>query len=451
MSPFGAKKNLLITLLALLSLASTWNFASRNINSFYEVPIDFLTFVKAAENFTETGELYQRVDNYPDRYHPSAVIYKFPPPYQFNTYPFANIEKTTKAMSVTVMKIFFMVCFVGTGMLLYIQAIKTFQLDDFRKIILASLITITLGNFTPFLEAIRWLIIEIPATLLLFAGFMITTRLPRISGAICAYFACIKLYPVFIFGYYLYRKNIKALQGFIAACLVIGLFSLWLFGWQEHVFYLTHILPVLLNEPVILKNVNMNLEMFFYHLGIIDNITGNIHSITRLAFLVCFVFILYRSYRHLENGAFQLLTFCLFICTMFFCFPNYWPQYQVYMIIPLFTLFAYSLTLPTRPAIVNFVVLAVCVIFLCTPILLWMDTMKEDLAQAGVDQMEALKEASEQGELVTLWKYSKAGVVYYFLYICRALVPLLCWVLLARAILRFDCNQATARVLVTTS
>src|SRR5690606_6027170 len=85
--------------LIIVLLFSCAVFTYRVYSHYYQMPIDYLIFLKTAKDFQETGKLYQRVENYPEQYGPSAAIYKFPPPFQLAFVPLAKLPQEINQLS----------------------------------------------------------------------------------------------------------------------------------------------------------------------------------------------------------------------------------------------------------------------------------------------------------------------------------------------------------------
>ena len=74
-----------------------------------------------------------------------------------------------------------------------------------------------------------------------------------------SYVALIKIYPAFMLVYFIVRRQWKVIEGCVYGGLFFVLLSVSLFGWQEHFYYLTVVLPVLLHEAISLQDTNLNL------------------------------------------------------------------------------------------------------------------------------------------------------------------------------------------------
>lgn len=370
------------------------------------MPIDYLIFLKSGRDFQETGLLYQRAENYKEKYSPSAAIYKFPPAFQLVFYPLAKLPREINQIS------FIKPLLIGMYGLslffLYRLVSRELSLSREESFYFASLLTIISAWFMPFFESIRWLLAEIPILLILISSFILARKggsASTLSGILMAFIASIKVYPVFMAANLLRERDYAGLAGFFIGLIIILLAALYVFGIDENIFYFTKIFPILISEEVTSKWINLNFEKFLFAVGIIPEVSGTIFSISRVLFLSMFITILYKCRRDLLNKAF--LAFSFFITTMFFCFPNYWPQYQIYLIIPIAYLLASYLK--KWGGSVWLVMLIMSIVVLFVPDNLWKNTL---FIQAPILS------------LITL-----------VLYEARALATIFLWILLAREIL----------------
>ena len=430
-------------LLIVITLASLFTFALRNQRGFYQIPIDFLIFIRSNETFKATGQLYERAENYADKYHPSAAIYKFPPAFQLMIKPLLLLPANINAQ--LFMRSLLTGMYVLSLCLLFFYLKQHLQLKGEQTLVYACLLTSIGCWFMPFFESIRWLLVEIPLLLLFITSFLLSTKkglASVLSGALLAYAACAKIYPLFLLGYPLYlallQKNRNLLWGFVAGCLLTLAAALSVFGLGEHLFYLQHIVPTLLHEPITEKWVNLNLEKFLFVTGVIPEISGHAFTIIRLVFLSGLLAVLWLYRQTLAKHHF--LVFSLFITTMFFCFPNYWPQYQVFLLVPVAYLLGSSIKNQSHTALVW---LLVIVTPLFVPDLLWQSILDWDITRQGLDIEMIGKEAYLQGNNLTLLKYSPATWLFYYLYEYRALVPVALWLWQVRQIKKLAASQLT--------
>jgi len=392
-------------LLLIALLLSVTAFGYRVYSDYYQMPIDYLIFLKSARDFQETGKLYQRTENYEQKYGPSSAIYKFPPPFQLAFVPLAKLPREVNQLSF--IKPLLIGMYLLSLFILYRHIREIMLLTGEQRFYFLSALLITASWFMPFFESLRWLLAEIPILLFLMAGFLLERKGKLgsyISGTAIAFLACIKIYPAFMAGNLLREKNYPALAGLITGGFTVLLLSIYVFGIDEHIFYADNILPVLLNEPVISKWVNLNLEKFIYSLGLIPEVTGTIFSINRIVIISIFLGLLLKHHNRLLKN--QFLAFSFFISTMFFCFPNYWPQYQIYLIIPLGYLMASYLKNPNHGIWLSLLILATFVLFI--PDNLWKNSL--------------------------ILHSQILSIISIVLYETRSLSTLIIWVLIAREI-----------------
>jgi len=323
-------------------------FGYRVYSHYYQMPIDYLIFLKSGRDFQDSGKLYQRAENYTEKYGPSAAIYKFPPPFQLAFVPLAKLPREVNQLA------FIKPLLIGMYMLsiwlIYRLAARELTLSDEQRFYFSSFLTIISAWFMPFFESIRWLLAEIPILLILITSFMLAQKgrmASVMSGMLIAFVSCIKIYPAFMAGNMFREKNYAGLTGIVVGGVITLLASIHFFGIEEHIFYFQQILPILLNEDITTKWINLNIEKFLYSTGIISEANGTIFSISRVIFISIFLGMLIKYRNTLTNHAF--LVFSFFITTMFFCFPNYWPQYQIYLVIPVAYLIASYLKVGAKP------------------------------------------------------------------------------------------------------
>jgi hypothetical protein len=432
MSKIKSRSKFLILILLAASVASIVTFSHRNQRTLYQTPIDFLIFLHAGESYKESGQLYLRSENYADAYHPSAAIYKFPPAFQLIIKPFLYLPED--GSSQVFMRLLFTGIYILSLCLLFFYIRHHFKLKGLQLFYFATTLGIVSCWFMPFFESVRWLLAEIPLLLIFVLSFILLSkpRLPAaISGALMAFAACIKIYPAFLFAYHLLQKKRAAYAGFIIGLGITLAISVMLFGIAEHIFYIKNILPVLLHEPITEKWVNLNLEKFLFITGFIPEVTGKVFTITRILFVSGMLGIVF-IYRAIAQKN-ELMFFAFFITTMFFCFPNYWPQYQIFLIIPIAYLAANAIKHHDRTTL-TLLFLAISPLFI--PDLLWQQVLAWDALRHGLDIEIIGRESYLNGAGITLLKYSPCTWAVYYLYEYRAVTPVILWILQALQIIK---------------
>lgn len=406
-----------VTGLITACLLSTGFFLYRNYDGFDSKPIDFIIFASAYKKFSGSNELYKRGGDYPTLYGPSAAIYKFPPPFLFSVAPAVHLPGYINGHFIV--RMLLSICYLASLLLLFLYLKDFFLLEGDRLFYFGSLYLITSCWFMPYFESIRWFLFEIPLLLFFVLAFMVWQKEIKLSfsgGLLIGYGAAAKIYPAFMALFFIVRRDGKGLAGVVTGVLASFLLSIILFGWKEHVFYAKEILPTLLNEPVIQKHVNLNLERFFYSIGIWPEINGSLFKSVRLAVLGCLLLAFFRYREAMTRNAILLCS--TLISSMYFCFPNYWPQYQIFLIIPAGFLMGIYIS-HNRPLML--IVLALVLFPLFFSEWAWRDILAEQILSRDLDK-DALSMIIEQyGVNSSIWNASPMAYISYFLYEIRSL------------------------------
>lgn len=425
------RHNFLTILLLLLSMASLAISAWRVSQNFYQTPIDFLIFLKAGKDFQEHGRLYQRAENIQEKYHPSAAIFKFPPAFQLALIPLLDVPKHVDLL--LIMKLSFIGLYALSLGFLFVYLKNHFSLSQKAQLYFGCLLTIISCWTMSFYECLRWLLTEIPLLFIFVSSFVLLQHKryrPMLSGALLAYAACIKIYPAFLLGYLAIQRHSWAVLGAVIGTIIVSFLSLWIFGIQEHIFYATKLLPVLLDEPVISKWINLNLEKFLYGFGVIDDITGYWFQAFRLLFLSGLLWIGLKNQRYWLQE--PLSGFSMFVTTMFFCFPNYWPQYQIFLLIPITYLLASYFKKQSTCSIIMLII-AITPLFIADSFA--ESVLRWEMLAKSVDSNLLLESFSREGILAFITHQLFMSMASYHLFDLRALVPVFIWILLYKEIL----------------
>lgn len=430
----SAKRTIIIIICLILSSISIAHFIKANYDHRKVMPLDFLIFIKAGKQFHKNKELYERVAVYSDRYHPAAVVYKFPPPFQLNLSPWFSDGKIPKYFA-QYARHSMIAMYVFTVLLLFQYLRKAYSLHGVKSFIMAAGLLGIACWFMPYYECIDWILTEIPLLLAFMLSFLTLQRWPHLSGALIAYSACIKIYPAFLFLYHLIQKrllSIPSLIGFIGTALITFSISIMYFGLSEHLFYVKKILPILLNEPVTNRFLNLNLETFLYYTGLIEEVDGFVFQAIRAILIGITITFIYNHKQYLSQKSF--LFFSMLVCSMFFCFPNYWPQYQIYLLIPFSCLIAEYLTSNKAAQAIGFTTLAFIFAILCANSSDWKIIMAAELPHitSYTDLQLVVEEIEINGHGSTLFKYNPKAWLSFYFFEMRALAPLALWGLLLK-------------------
>lgn len=140
--------------------------------------------------------------------------------------------------------------------------------------------------FEPFYSGFLLLVGEIPIFFCCVLALVLLKNKPALAGAVLAIAATAKLYPVFMVLCAVilpaHRARVALLTGFVAAAAALWLLTLLLFGWQEPLYYLTHILPVLLDEHPMGITENLSLVFFLFPDGITHAFASNVFLLIRV-------------------------------------------------------------------------------------------------------------------------------------------------------------------------
>ncbi|MCB1616104.1 MAG: DUF2029 domain-containing protein [Pseudomonadales bacterium] len=435
----SAAQKLLLCLLMLVCLLAAISFGVRVASEYRGgLPVDMLIFRKAALDFWQTGELYDRPENVPHEkyiehpYEPGAPIYKFPPAFQLALAPWVknnavkpgtlfawlrSIMIVLYALSVFLMLNYFYRMYFSrkaAGAYSGLWAARYFILPAF----------IGACIFYPFFNAYQALVAEIPLLFLFLLFFLLMDKRPSMAGFFLAYSSLIKIYPAFIGLVLLYTKNRRAIISSIVSGLLIAGFCFYYFGFTENMFYLQEILPALLKEPVIVENKNLSLESWLVFHGFREQITGSVFQSVRLLALL---YLAWQFYCLSTVKANRAVVFSLTLSVLLLCLPNYWVQYQLFLLFPLFHLLAVSVSV-NNPRLTSMVL--VC--FVCfVPDVSWygkLASLSPSLQQVPVEQLARL--AIENGQAWLFWHYSKPAWVIYCIVEVRPFIPILILILL---------------------
>lgn len=326
---------------AVVCLLSLWRASDHVITLMQEEPFDHAIFAHTGHDFWQTGTLYPRVAEPYPTFMPGAAVFKFPPMYQLAIAPWVKHGITQQ---------YYLTCYLG-ALALYVSAVLLIirhatsctrhitQQNTSRTTLFALLATTFAALYEPFYNSFTLLTGEL---LILFcctvACLCLTTR-PALAGFMIATAACTKLYPAFMLLAAVLLPTWPSRSRYIAG-FAIGMawwcgLSLAVFGWQEHAYYLQHVLPVLLQEKPMSLAGNLNPLFFIFQNGITHVFaTQAFNGIRWLTLAGClFVLYLHRKYRTGSSSPHHTLLFtCLLMTTMVIWLANSWIQYQLLLL-----------------------------------------------------------------------------------------------------------------------
>ncbi len=398
-------------------------------------PFDHAIFTQAGHDFWRSGQFYPRVNEPYPTFLPGAAVFKFPPVYQLFIAPWVKDGITANYYRASYL--FCLFCYTS-GILLLCRFIlqknaqPALSVTSCFKLCMTGLIIAIACVFEPFFNGFMLLVGEIPIFFCCVLTLTLLDKKPAQAGACLALATTTKLYPVFMLLYAMsvltapHRNRFMA--GFFAGAILLGTMTLLVFGWQEPLYYLTHILPTLLQEHPMGISENMSVIFFFFPDGITHVFAENVFLAIRLLTLGTLGWMVFRYRRYSSDN--DALLYGLFITSMIICLANYWIQYEVLLLIP--ALLALITSLQRRQTGL-FSCAAVVLLVLASSNELH-DTLLQSALLENYSREElttALQTAAQEGRLPSLWETSRAAFIVKSLASVKPLTPYALWIVTA--------------------
>ena len=293
-----------------------------------------------------------------DGYGPSSPWYKFPPAYMLAFMPWVTPVNTAedigKNVDAQARKIWIVHVFRYLGsLILLLLLLKGSASPWFILHGLAMGLT-----FTPFFESLYGLIFDnVLLFLLALILFLNKAGKNRLAGWCIGLAAMLKVYPAILILWAIAVKDWKIVLGAIAAAMLLLSGSLLVFGVENHLFYYTRLLPLLLQESsLVAKEGNFSLGAQFVGLWQETGTAMLWFSIYKNLMMAATISLLLYGKVYDNCFRFAAMKLSLIACMTILYLPNYWGNYQLVLILPVLTLLgnAYALSLihisePTRP------------------------------------------------------------------------------------------------------
>lgn len=401
-------------LVVVIAAGGLWHFFQECVAYSQGTLLDLPLFGDAAIRYWQGLPVYVRTDDLLAQYKPGAIVYKFPPPYLLIWLPWFDASGQWPPL--------FQPIFMAASAALYLSTVlmvlaQTAQAAAVRPLwplspnaALFSAVTVALACWlVPILYVLGATSAENLMVCLALLAFCVAQRWPWLAGCLLAYLAMMKLYPVFLLLYPLLTRQWRVLAAALVSLVGWAGVSVAVFGWEENRFYVTHILPILLQEPVsndwthLLHPAVGNLSLVPVMVGHSwvfpsrDTIWLNLVRLPMLAVL-CALLPLYLQ-RQRPWG--PLLGFSLTIVTMLASLPNLFYPYFTWLVVPLVVLAAVGLQ--QRSGVLLLLVL-VCVMALLVNDV-W---ILECYRAAGLEQPtpELVTRVEAEGPWSVLWQQS---------------------------------------------
>lgn len=319
-----------------LSLAQFGCRVSANFGTYYSV--DMPLFLQVAYDYLANQLLYTRSDDLPQLYQPGAGVYKYPPLYQLTIIPWFA-QGWPEDVYFIVLRASMLLMYLGSACLVITKAATIPGFSETSKKVFYGVSAITTLWFYPF-HATHGVVSEMYILFLISIFICFYSGKTFLSGIFLGIGSMLKIYPVFIIGISILKKNKSNIFGFITGCMLSATLTIWYFGLNENIFFFLKILPILMTEKMDTGVINLNIASFFIRNGISSDETM---LFLYQKIVVSIVLILFTcQLKNKINGNLMLLT-SLWICAMLLFLTNYWLQYQLILIIPIIVLAAWTL------------------------------------------------------------------------------------------------------------
>ena len=311
-----------VVLLLIASLVCVWRLAT-----LAELRFDTDIYYNALRKFEWLGMMYNRGDGgltTPEvLFKPSSPVYKFSPLYLAWMLPIPRA--VTESGFYAIYCGFQLIFALGSAFIL-IKAAG--QITSKKNAFFTTLIVFLLS--APLYEVLRATAAENLLIFVFLLSFYVSDKYPKICGFMLAYTAMIKIYPAFMLLYFLADKQWNVAKGFLFGAVFFGLLSVILFGWQENFYYLFTVVPVLLQESISMKDLNLNLWTFLEPY-MIESRIQQVFNAWRLLVLAALAVACTKVNFSKEN---KLIFFAIFLIVMQLMLPNYWVWYMAYLQVP---------------------------------------------------------------------------------------------------------------------
>ena len=295
---------------------------------------DFPIFVSYANQFLATGMIYDRNLT---QYVPGAAIYKFPPlsgSILVSALQTGFTENALMALGASLQ----LAAFSGGILLL------TLVLLPSKRIEACTLAVCMASALLPLLEENLLRLQLEPAIFFLSAIAAICIYKDKyfMAGCFIGLAAALKIYPAVALFFFIASRKWSALYGFIAGFLLACAFTLVTIGYAEHEFYVSRILPIMLQENPADDVENISSASILGMAGLNLTQIKLATPIILVTLLTLSLLPLAATAKTCSDGArkkMQVLIFSMFIPCVLLGMNNSWWNYQILLSLP-FTVIA---------------------------------------------------------------------------------------------------------------
>ncbi|ABU56338.1 glycosyltransferase family 87 protein [Roseiflexus castenholzii] len=291
---------------------------------------DFWILFRSAREWTRGGSLY---DIHAVLTNHFGHVFKVPPFYGMLFVPFVTMDGLTVLLGHRVMN----------TVLIVATALIWLRMWRLPLVSLSAASLLILFNFRPLADTLAYGQIDLVLLFLLtLALWALRSGRDGAAGALVALGTLFKIYPVLLLAFFVVKGHWRALIGFVAAMAVYNGVAIAVIGWNEHLTYLTQVLPNIGGTTSWVENQTIS--------GFLARLTDSPRSatiyqnemvrllgtlISGVAALAACVLALRPTSRDSTGYALQ---YGLFLLLMVLASPAAWMHYETLLIVPFGTL-----------------------------------------------------------------------------------------------------------------
>lgn len=287
---------------------------------------DFWILFRGAREWTRGGSMYD-IDAVLTNHF--GNVFKVPPFYGMLFVPFVTMDGLTVLLGHRIMNT---ILIVATA-LVWLQMWRL----PFASLSAASLLIVF--NFRPLADTLAYGQIDLVLLFLLtLALWALRNRRDAVAGALVALGTLFKIYPILLLAFFVVKGHWRALIGFVVGMAVCNGLAIAVIGWNEHLIYLTQVLPNIGGTTSWVENQTIS--------GFLARLTDSPRSATiyrnemvrllgtlisgAVSLLVCALAL--RPTSRESTG--YALQYGMFLLLMVLASPAAWMHYETLLIVP---------------------------------------------------------------------------------------------------------------------
>ena len=315
--------------------AASWQSAQYG---FVDLPI----FVERTNDFSQGKALYPNAND-SSAYEPAAAVYKFPPLFAVTLLPqvLAGLGQSIYPLHWAV----HILLYLGALGLLVAALQRRFELSRSSALLVVGAVGL---NFVPFFETLWRLQLETPILFLVALALWAEGGARRwLSGAALGVAAMLKVYPLFLLGWFVLRRSVR---GVVAASIaLIATFALgwWVIGSEQNLVYYGEILPRMMQELPRIDPENIALAKPLHVLvGFELESAKRVAQLIALSVVALGFLLLHGRPFSVRSSVDPFALLSVMICGLLMFMPNAWTNYLELSLIPIIFVMARCLEEP---------------------------------------------------------------------------------------------------------